>query len=352
MAMLAYCSKHLPLWICGENVLMMLRAGMADDVVFTNFFRARSQFRELGYTIWWKTTCPSEDNVPETRGRLYYWGFFTAMNKRWHVHAEYHVASGIVDAVFKCESDKNSSDNNSDLFAVEDFALPDKEVSQRYAASSTCDPADEVKWPALHASWGADNLDVYPVTRGAYNIAPGVLAAAWPHVACLPDRELDMVRCFDRKLCSPSGSGLDRENRKVYLNCSQAINRNPATSASLGCITPGAKILALHSGFILHGSTLMRIQGIQSSLDYNLNYDILPEKGLACLAGNSCAGTSFGKALMASFAMSATMSSPTLFRMRRAGSDEEVERATAIESIAKRYKASSALGALLALADT
>ena len=99
-------------------------------------------------------------------------------------------------------------------------------------------------------------------------------------------------------------------------------------------------------------STLMRIQGIQSSLDYNLNYDILPEKGLACLAGNSCAGTSFGKALMASFAMSATMSSPTLFRMRRAGSDEEVERATAIESIAKRYKASSALGALLALADT
>ena len=318
---------------------MTLTAGSGDDELLSNFFRARSQFRALGYTVFWATSDPSEHGVPQRRTRLYYWMFFSG-GCAWFVYAEHSVVQVAIAALFKPH-------DGGPLFEVQDFALPDMAASQRYVATSFADVKDMAKWPEQHSTFAHQYGVNYPVTDGAYNLAPSVLAAVFPHVSFLPDRELDMLKTMDKIHCKPSGSGRDASGRKLFLNLSQAMVREPLTAGLLGCITPGAKFMDLEAGEILHGSTLMRLQLIVDSIDFQLDLGCVPERMLCDLSGNACSGLSFGLAVVAAFCTSGTAPRFRISRMRRAANDPEVQ---LVEQESKRHTADSALGALLSLA--
>ena len=85
---------------------------------------------------------------------------------------------------------------------------------------------------------------------------------------------------------------------------------------------------------------------MRSSFDYNLDLSSFSDKLLADMAGNACNGVSFGKAIVAAFATSATAPRTRIRRMFKAADDIEETLAT---RVAKRYKPSTGLGALLAL---
>ena len=144
----------------------------------------------------------------------------------------------------------------------------------------------------------------YPVTSGACYHSDMMLRALWADISNLPSRELDSVRCIDRKVCPVSGSGIAECGSRVYINSSQALGRNPFYFGRLGCITPGAKFIDLAPGEVLHGSTVLAIKCVFSTQDFTLNLDSVGERLLADMAGNACCGISFGLALLGSLASS------------------------------------------------
>ena len=333
--MLSYAEKHRPLWLCGENVSNMLRA--AADMM-SNFQFARRNLRRIGYTVFWAITCASKDGLPHTRERLDYWCFFSA-GCAWFVCAEHTLVMSVIAAIFEQCS-------NTEQYSVEAFALPETTASQRFVSTNFALPEDNAKWPSVHLQWGEDSKVKVPVTDGAYNVAPAVLAAMWPQVSLLPDREQCLLKCMDKVHCKPSGSGRTSSGEKVFLNLSQAVNRDVATIGGLGCIHPGAKFIDLEAGTIIHGATLMRLQCIASSLDYELDFFSFSEKLLADMGGNACNGLSYAKALVASFATSVTAPKYRITRVRKAAGDIEEKLA---QKLAKRCKPDSGLGALLGL---
>ncbi len=133
------------------------------------------------------------------------------------------------------------------------------------------------KWPEVHTAFAKQNGLKYPVSDTAYNrLAPSALRAVWPHIAALPAREFDIVTMFDKLYCVPSGSGRNKSGQKLYINLSQAPNRDPVTFGHLSCIIPGGKYIDLEAGEIMHGAVLMKLQCITDSYDITFQFWGLP----------------------------------------------------------------------------
>ena len=232
------------------------------------------------------------------------------------------------------------------VYPVEDFYFGGFSASERFASITYADVSDTAKWPEVHTAFAKQNGLKYPVNDTAYNrLAPSALRAVWPHIAALPAREFDIVTMFDKLYCVPSGSGRNKSGQKLYINFSQAANRDPVTFGHLSCITPGGKYIDLEAGEIMHGAVLMKLQCITDSYDITFQFGDYPEKLLSDMAGNACCGLSFGKALVSAFVVSATVPRHRVSRLPRRISFDEAQ----WQEAAKRFKPDSGLGALLAL---
>ena len=336
--LLAFCKRHRPRVVFGENVWNLVSIG--DSSGTSNWNDMKEKFMTIGYLLVYIRSDTIWIGLPHRRRRVYYFGF--PLNGQWYLILEARLAQDAMHTFSKLLEEEGHELLGVDLFRVESDtqSVPDRFL----AAKDWYGPEqEEAKLPVVHASFCADSNIAWPVADSvqtekftikgnvvsnmmlkhirpisyddkylvlvdiisyllAYSQSRDVLEVAFPPIAVLPWRELDLSQITDHLLTTPEtrGSGLSK-GRKVYLDSSQAADRKPWCCGHLSCILPGSKMIDLAAPRILSSSHLLRLQGVLPSLDFKLDYDCVSERTGADMAGNAMSGHCFGNAVITLF---------------------------------------------------
>ena len=196
-----------------------------------------------------------------------------------------------------------------DELAVDDFRLPDDTGSIGCRYSAGCDWAvvgsdelEKVKWASGHLEFcGLKGIE-WPVRLSAYALPQPVLETAFYAISILPSREQDCCQVLDVMYCQHDiGCGKTIDGKCIFIDSSQALPRQAVGFDFVPCILPGSKVVDLAQCRILSGSHVLRLQGVLDTIDCKVRYGCTSERVQSDLAGNACAGWSFGSALISSF---------------------------------------------------
>ena len=160
-----------------------------------NWLSAVTAFKAEGYDISHFLGSPWGGGIQQRRLRVFYWGTDSA-GSGWFITANAASMQSVADGILASLLDGDVEVTAVDVFGpAEDIAL----VPSRYEQKQSFDLASgdmldvDAKWPAGHAAWCRLECLRWPLLPGPFVMHAETFNTAFPALAALLARELNMA---------------------------------------------------------------------------------------------------------------------------------------------------------------